>query len=189
MTAVQHRHRKQVQYAQTEADQRQHGKKRHESGAGGLSGKLGNGDRPAEIIQRRLAYQHPAQHPQGQQRHIPSLADGRPDRIQRPIPYHDLQVVDEINRDIRSRLDKTDSLALLVFPTVGSQLQRLLDLIAFNPHGEGLAGMPFDKASPLPPVRHRFVARPNNAISGLQTSPLRRAVMLNRPDHCWQYRL
>ena len=75
LATIQYRHRQQVQDAETDADQRQEVQERVQSGRRRAAGKLGDVDRPADVLDRNLAGHHATQHANGKRGRSPGPLD------------------------------------------------------------------------------------------------------------------
>ena len=105
-----------------------------------------------------------------QQRHVPGLAEAAPTASSGPYRTTTRKLSARSSRHIGDGADETDPLALLGFPRVGSQIQRLLGAIALDAHAQGLAGMSLDQRAPLFPVADRFAPGPQDPVARLQAA-------------------
>jgi hypothetical protein len=110
MAAVKHRDGQQVQHPKLRLTNASIERKAMPPALAAWPANLGDGQRPADIIQGRFAHQHAAQHAQRQQRHIPGFSNAAPSAARRPVTYHDLQVTGEVFRYIGESADKADRL-------------------------------------------------------------------------------
>ena len=73
MPTIQHRDRQQIEYRQTDADQRQELEILRRAGFGGLSGIVGDRNRAADVALGDFTNQHLADDPEAEDRLVPGL--------------------------------------------------------------------------------------------------------------------
>ena len=108
MPAVEHRDRQQIEHSQAEAHNSEKCQKMNPAVAGRFAGGIGNGDRPAQVLDRRLADQHPAQHPEHQYRQVPGALGRRTQRVQRAVTDLGAVAGIELGIDLNAGPDATD---------------------------------------------------------------------------------